>query len=121
MLQCHFLAIYFCTFANKVRNSCGYFFTFFLFQMHSSSCESENNCGNDGEVLVSIATLVTEGRIPGKSETVPQGFHQGPHCRNNKTTNQHACDPSEILVQQIIFKLSPRELRQSVKINDYFL
>lgn len=67
--------------------------------MHSSNSEVECSNKKDGEVLVSIATLVTEGRIPEKSVNSSKGFHQGPHCPTNKLSEGHTCDQSEVLVR----------------------
>lgn len=53
---------------------------------------------DEGEVLVAIAALVTEGRIPGKPNTKSRGFHEGPHCPLNNTLNGHSCCPSDPLV-----------------------
>lgn len=71
----------------------------FLLQMHSSSFESDRECFRDsGDVLVAIATLVTEGRIPGKINK-SRGFFEGPHCPLNKhSPTEHSCNPSDTLV-----------------------
>lgn len=73
--------------------------------MHSSNSEIENNSRKDGEVLVSIATLVTEGRIPGKGLNNSKDFHQGPHCPTNKISQEHICNQSEVLVKYIFYIL----------------
>lgn len=69
--------------------------------MHSSNSEVvEYNCNKkDGDVLVSIATLVTEGRIPGKTPNSSKSFYQGPHCPTNKVSQEHKCDQSDPLVR----------------------
>lgn len=66
--------------------------------MHCSSFEIEGSRMDGGEVLVAIAALVTEGRIPGKSTTKAPGFHEGPHCVLSKTANEHSCNSTDPLV-----------------------
>ncbi|XP_044264670.1 protein FAM214A [Tribolium madens] len=66
--------------------------------MHSASFDSEISGKDGGEVLVAIAALVTEGRIPGKLNTKTKGgFYEGPHCPLNKTAREHKCDLSNLL------------------------
>lgn len=74
------------------------------FQMHCSSFEIEGSRMEEGEVLVAIAALVTEGRIPGKSTAKSRGFYEGPHCPLNKTSTGHTCNPSEPLVSYPILE-----------------
>lgn len=75
--------------------------------MHSSSFDIESGIGGkDGcDVLVAIAALVTEGRIPGTSGTKGRGFHEGPHCivtaKNPPTAaSTHYCDPADDLCRK---------------------
>lgn len=67
--------------------------------MHSSSLDTDRECFREGgDVLVTIATLVTEGRIPGKMNK-SRGFYEGPHCSLNKRSPvEHSCNPSDNLV-----------------------
>lgn len=66
--------------------------------MHSASFDTEISGKDGGEVLVAIAALVTEGRIPGKLSSKTKGFYEGPHCPLNKTAREHKCDLSHLLV-----------------------
>ncbi|XP_008195164.3 atos homolog protein A isoform X1 [Tribolium castaneum] len=72
-------------------------FRFGLKIMHSASFDSEISGKDGGEVLVAIAALVTEGRIPGKLSSKTKGFYEGPHCPLNKTAREHRCDLSNLL------------------------
>lgn len=66
--------------------------------MHCSNFEIEGSRLDGGEVLVTIAALVTEGRIPGKLAAAKgAGFHEGPHCVLKKTCDQHVCNSSDPL------------------------
>lgn len=75
---------------------------FNLFQMHSSSFDTEESTKDGGEVLVSIAALVTEGRIPGKLDSKSKKFYEGPHCNRNKPNpEEHTCDLTDSLVRSL--------------------
>lgn len=69
--------------------------------MHSSSFDTDSNGKDGGEVLVAIASLVTEGRIPGddlkNSKTKPKKFYEGPHSTLRKRVEEHKCDLSDSL------------------------
>lgn len=67
--------------------------------MHSASFESETSAKDGGEIIVAIAALVTEGRIPGKLSTKTKGFYEGPHCPLNKATREHQCNLADLLVR----------------------
>ncbi|XP_071054410.1 atos homolog protein A isoform X1 [Onthophagus taurus] len=70
--------------------------------MHSSSFDVDRDCFRDsGDVLVTVAALVTEGRIPGKVNK-SKGFYEGPHCPAGKQTlpQEHRCNATDILCQQ---------------------
>lgn len=67
--------------------------------MHSASFESEISAKDGGEVLVAIAALVTESRIPGKLSTKTKGFYEGPHCPLNKASREHQCNLTDLLVR----------------------
>lgn len=67
--------------------------------MHSTNCNTELNNVKGGHVLVSVATLVTESRIP-DSATPKSKFYEGPHCTLIKgNCKNHKCDLSESLVR----------------------
>ncbi|RZB77465.1 protein FAM214A, partial [Asbolus verrucosus] len=65
--------------------------------MHSASFDTDISGKDGGEVLVAIAALVTEGRIPGKLSSKTKGFYEGPHCPLNKTAREHKCDLKDLL------------------------
>lgn len=66
--------------------------------MHSSTFEADSNLKGGEEVLVAIAALVTEGRIPAvKKQTKGRGFYEGPHCAPSKPNEKHFCDQSELV------------------------
>lgn len=71
--------------------------------MHSPSFSSEPSNAKGGDVLVSVATLVTEGRIPGNATTKSKKFYEGPHCTLIKgaATKGHQCDVADSLVRII--------------------
>lgn len=76
-----------------------------LYRMHSSSLIKEpSSIKNESEVIVAIATLVTEGRIPGQSECSSgksKGFHEGPHCTLiNQVGQNHKCETKKLLCGQ---------------------
>lgn len=73
-----------------------------MLQMHCSSLESDCERREGGDVLVAIATMVTEGRIPGKvNQGKSRGFYEGPHCPIGKpATQEHRCDSNDNLVSQ---------------------
>lgn len=87
---------------NCVRIITTYLKFIFIFQMHSASFDTEINGRDGGEVLVALAALVTEGRIPGKLNSKTKGFYEGPHCPLNKTNRGHKCDLSNLLVRKIL-------------------
>lgn len=69
--------------------------------MHCSSLEIEGGGGkSEGDVLVAVASMVVEGRIPGKLKS--KGFYEGPHCPTSKTAQEHHCDPNDNLVRLFI-------------------
>ncbi|KAF7267274.1 atos homolog atossa [Rhynchophorus ferrugineus] len=73
--------------------------------MHSATLNQEISIiPNDVEVLSAVATLVTEGRIPGPSdEDVPKSkhFHEGPHCPFPKKGQViHQCNRKSLLCQK---------------------
>ncbi|CAH0552110.1 unnamed protein product [Brassicogethes aeneus] len=76
------------------------------YKMHSSSLDTEGSSSlvkKDGdEALVTIATLVTEGRIPGKSGSKTKKFYEGPHCTPHKPQpdNEHHCDLTDPLCKK---------------------
>lgn len=65
--------------------------------MHCSNFEIEGNRLDGGDVLVTIAALLTEGRIPGKLATKATGFHEGPHCTFKKPSDEHVCNSNDPL------------------------
>ncbi|KAJ3637121.1 hypothetical protein MTP99_000604 [Tenebrio molitor] len=65
--------------------------------MHSASFDTDISGKDGGEVLVAIAALVTEGRIPGKLSSKTKGFYEGPHCPLNKAAKEHKCDLTDLL------------------------
>lgn len=72
---------------------------FVMLQMHCSSLENECERREGGDVLVAIAAMVTEGRIPGKlNQTKSRGFYEGPHCPVGKQAQEHRCDSNNNLV-----------------------
>lgn len=72
-----------------------------MFQMHCSSLEGDGDRREGGDVLVAIAAMVTEGRIPGKfNQTKTRGFYEGPHCPIGKTAQEHRCDSNDNLVNE---------------------
>ncbi|GJQ82726.1 hypothetical protein Trydic_g19735 [Trypoxylus dichotomus] len=79
---------------------CASFSPLLVGTMHSSF-ESDRECLRDGgDVLVAIATLVTEGRIPGKLNK-SRGFYEGPHCPPTKhSPTEHSCSPSDNLCKK---------------------
>lgn len=67
--------------------------------MHSTSYNSNFDV-KGGDVLVSVATLVTESRIPGNATSISKKFYEGPHCTLIKGHGiDHKCDPNESLVR----------------------
>lgn len=72
--------------------------------MHSSSFDTTDvNNKDGGEVLVGIATLVTEGRIPAKLNSKTKKFYEGPHCTTlTNKVNEHKCDLADALVRFFI-------------------
>ncbi|CAG9766500.1 unnamed protein product [Ceutorhynchus assimilis] len=71
--------------------------------MHSFNCHhTESGSSQDeGDLFAAVATLVTEGRIPGPSkggDSKSKDFHEGPHC-NFLTANDrtHICDSNNRL------------------------
>lgn len=68
--------------------------------MHSLSFDTKTNNKDGGDVLVSIATLITESRIPGGLKTKSKKFYEGPHSTLIKGTNKsgHRCDLNNSLV-----------------------
>lgn len=67
--------------------------------MHCSSLEIEGDRREGGDVLVAIAAMVTEGRIPGKLNSKSRGFYEGPHCPISKSAQEHRCDLTDSLVR----------------------
>ncbi|KAJ3648418.1 hypothetical protein Zmor_020223 [Zophobas morio] len=65
--------------------------------MHSASFDTEISRRDGGDVLVAIAALVTEGRIPGKLSSKTKSFYEGPHCPLNKAAKEHKCDLTDLL------------------------
>ncbi|KAF5269833.1 hypothetical protein FQR65_LT05879 [Abscondita terminalis] len=65
--------------------------------MHCSNFEIEGNRLDGGDVLVTIAALLTEGRIPGKPASKATGFHEGPHCALKKPSEEHVCNSNDPL------------------------
>ncbi|XP_019771974.2 protein FAM214A isoform X1 [Dendroctonus ponderosae] len=72
--------------------------------MHSFNLDPESNsCLDEGDLLVAVATLVTEGRIPGPDAANPKAkdFHEGPHCNLLTGTNRnHQCDDANLLCER---------------------
>ncbi|XP_044744711.1 protein FAM214A [Coccinella septempunctata] len=63
--------------------------------MHSPSLSSESKGDkSEKEVLLTVTSLVTEGRIPEKLGPKSKGFREGPHC---KAAEAHTCDASDSL------------------------
>ncbi|XP_018562882.1 protein FAM214A [Anoplophora glabripennis] len=61
--------------------------------MHSLSFDTKTNNKDGGDVLVSVATLITESRIPGNLKAKSKKFYEGPHCTLIKGTSKgHRCD-----------------------------
>ncbi|KAJ8955886.1 hypothetical protein NQ318_005434 [Aromia moschata] len=61
--------------------------------MHSSSFDSKASNTDGDDVLISVATLVTESRIPGGLNAKSKKFYEGPHCPLIKGANKgHKCD-----------------------------
>lgn len=72
--------------------------------MHSTSFNADLSNAKGSEVLVSIATLVTESRIPGSATSKSKKFYEGPHCNLIKGhVKNHKCDLSESLVRFFSF------------------
>lgn len=70
-----------------------------MLQMHCASLEGEGERREGGDVLVAIAAMVTEGRIPGKlNQAKSRGFYEGPHCPVGKSAQEHRCDSNDNLV-----------------------
>lgn len=70
-----------------------------MLQMHCASLESDGDRREGGDVLVAIAAMVTEGRIPGKlNQAKSRGFYEGPHCPIGKSAQEHRCDSNDNLV-----------------------
>ncbi|XP_060522005.1 atos homolog protein A [Cylas formicarius] len=75
-------------------------------KMHSSALSQEvEDDANEAEVLVGVATLVTEGRVPGQpvspGNCKTKGFHEGPHCAPQKTPKPpHECNRTNPLCRQ---------------------
>lgn len=71
----------------------------FPLQMHSLSFDTKTSNKDGGDVLVSVATLITESRIPGNLKAKSKKFYEGPHCTLIKGTNKgHRCDLNNSLV-----------------------
>lgn len=67
--------------------------------MHSTSFNADLDNSKGGDVLVSVATLVTESRIPGSATSKSKKFYEGPHCTLIKGHGKdHKCDLNESLV-----------------------
>ncbi|XP_072387698.1 atos homolog protein A isoform X2 [Diabrotica undecimpunctata] len=65
--------------------------------MHSTNFNTDGG-STKGEVLVSVATLVTEGRIPGSINSKSKKFYEGPHCTLVKGANKgHTCGLADSL------------------------
>ncbi|XP_066157619.1 atos homolog protein A [Euwallacea fornicatus] len=64
--------------------------------MHGLNSIQDPSKRRDDDTLVAVATLVTEGRIPGPSpngNTQHKDFYEGPHCNNLIGIDQtHICD-----------------------------
>ncbi|XP_017784073.1 PREDICTED: protein FAM214A isoform X2 [Nicrophorus vespilloides] len=82
--------------------------------MHSANFDIEAGTGRDGgDVLVAIAALVTEGRIPAKGPLTSvssnaatsnhRGFYEGPHCTATTKSTPHSCNPTDDLCQRYEF------------------
>lgn len=68
--------------------------------MHSTNFNTDTDNTKGGDVLVSVATLVTEGRIPGGVDSKSKKFYEGPHCALVKQANkEHICDLADSLVR----------------------
>ncbi|KAK9884074.1 hypothetical protein WA026_005012 [Henosepilachna vigintioctopunctata] len=67
--------------------------------MHRSSFNLKPTSGVKGEeeILLSVTTLVTEGRVPEKLGPKSKGYREGPHCFLNNQTNEHICSPTDSL------------------------
>nr|XP_023025638.1 protein FAM214A [Leptinotarsa decemlineata] len=67
--------------------------------MHCTNFNTEaEDSSKGGDVLVSVATLVTEGRIPGGPPGKSKKFYEGPHCTLVKGTNLgHKCHGEDSL------------------------
>lgn len=66
--------------------------------MHSTNFNTDTDNTKGGDVLVSVATLVTEGRIPGGVDSKSKKFYEGPHCALVKQANkEHICDLADSL------------------------
>ncbi|XP_057655328.1 atos homolog protein A [Diorhabda carinulata] len=66
--------------------------------MHSTNFGSEQGNAEEGDILVSVATLVTEGRIPGGINSKSKKFYEGPHCTRVKGAfKEHKCDLADSL------------------------
>ncbi|CAH1976584.1 unnamed protein product [Acanthoscelides obtectus] len=71
--------------------------TSFITDPSSSSPSVDEDREKEGDMLVSVATLITEGRIPGG--TGPRKFYEGPHCTLIKEVADrgHKCDVADNL------------------------
>lgn len=71
--------------------------------MHSSVVESGGSepALSDADVLVAIAILITEGRIPDKVNSSFRGYSEGPHCHKSKSSINHTCNEDQYLVSRI--------------------
>lgn len=67
--------------------------------MHCSSLEIESDRIEGGDIMVAIAAMVTEGRIPGKLNSKSRGFYEGPHCPATKSAQDHRCVSNDNLVR----------------------
>lgn len=83
-----------------------------LLQMHCSSLEIESDQREGGDVLVAIASMVTEGRIPGKLNSKSRGFYEGPHCPISKPVQEHNCDTTDNLVNFSLMHLVLQMLKK---------
>ncbi|KAG5888004.1 hypothetical protein JTB14_016628 [Gonioctena quinquepunctata] len=68
-------------------------------KMHSTNFNTEaEDSSRGGDVLVSVATLVTEGRIPGGATAKSKKFYEGPHCTLVKGADRgHKCHLEDAL------------------------
>ncbi|XP_045472904.1 protein FAM214A isoform X2 [Harmonia axyridis] len=72
--------------------------------MHSTSLMTEpKGEENEEDVLLSVTSLVTEGRIPEKLGPKSRGFREGPHCCLTKKTQTHTCNASDSLCANFEF------------------